>query len=156
MYLLEVDGNFWSEVILFWGQRLPENVWETVTYKRNTTCSRRVACRVCTEQRTEIPKIIKIQNFQMMFFNITSVIGNPALPTGCIWLQSYFDRPNDSSNKVLSYHVTESNLPSDKWYWTCPWSENVFFCQIGQIFAGSKPCLYCAVKLSQFGIQQSD
>ena len=38
MYLIEVDGNFWSEVILFWGQRLPENVWETVIYKRNTTC----------------------------------------------------------------------------------------------------------------------
>ena len=38
MYLLEVVGNFWSEVILFWGQRLPEIVWEVVSSKPNTTC----------------------------------------------------------------------------------------------------------------------
>ena len=38
MYLLEVHGNFWSEDIWFWGQRLPEIVWEVVSSKPITTC----------------------------------------------------------------------------------------------------------------------
>ena len=39
MYLLEAHGNFQSEVILFWGQRLPEIVWEVVSSKLNTVCN---------------------------------------------------------------------------------------------------------------------
>ena len=48
MYLVEVHSDFWSEDFLFWGQTLPENDGEIVIYKPNTSCSRRVACTVCT------------------------------------------------------------------------------------------------------------